>query len=69
MKQGALHHFLVSPPIDPATPPIASPTRLSYPANDAAYQDHLNRKKCGLLTGTNTQAIVISNYYFILKQV
>lgn len=69
MNQGALHHLLVSPPIDPATPPIAPQTQLPYPANDATYQDHLNRNKCGLLTGINSQAIVIGNYYFILKHI
>lgn len=57
MNQGALHHFLISPPIDP-TPPLVPQTRLPYPVDDATYQDHLNRKKCSLLTGTNTQAIV-----------
>jgi len=58
MNQGALHHFLVSPPTDPAAPPLIPQTQLPYPGNDDAYTNNLNRKKCSLLTGKNTRIIV-----------
>lgn len=56
--QGALHHFLVSPPADPMAPPVKPPARLPYPENQGTYDDHLNRNKCDLLTGPNEASIV-----------
>ena len=56
--QGALHHFLVSPPADPAAPAVKPPSRLPYPASQANYDDNLQREKCDLLSGSNTQDLV-----------
>ncbi|KAI9555247.1 hypothetical protein GHT06_017762 [Daphnia sinensis] len=54
---GALHHMLVSPPADPSPEPLTPISKLPFPADEATYNEHLMRKTCSLLTGSNTQSI------------
>lgn len=61
MYQGALHHMLVSPPIDPSPEPLNPISKLPFPADEETYNAHLTRQKCNLLIGSNTQSIVRQN--------
>lgn len=50
--------MLVSPPADPTPEPFIPISKLPFPKDDATYNEHLQRKKCNLLSGTNTLATV-----------
>jgi len=62
VNQGALHHFLVTPPNDPVALSMAPIARLTYPENQVVYEERTKRKKCNLLAGSNAQSIVSHKY-------
>ena len=50
--------MLISPPALPSPEPLIPISKLPFPADDATYNQHLQRKKCNILTGTNSITIV-----------
>ena len=50
--------MLVSPPVDPPTNPVPTPSTLPFPLDETTYNNNLQRKKCPLVIGSNTLTIV-----------